>query len=109
VTRDHAGLVIGFSQKVECETAARVVDAVAQRQAEPDQRIEQAMLRQFIEPPVSKIFTNGKIGDNPVVTACQTKISVAVGRHYPVTGVELCVGAESVLRLVQSYKLRLRR
>jgi hypothetical protein len=82
-------LQIQSDQAILVASPARVIHAVGQRQAQTDQRIEQAMLCQFVKASVGEIFGNGKIRDDPIVTACQTEISIAIGWRYPVTGIEL--------------------
>ena len=102
VPRYDAGLFVGFRQKIESETPARIVHAIMQRQSERDQRIEQTVLGQLVQTSVGQIIGHRKIRDNSVVTAGKTKISRAVSRHDPVAPVELCIGAKSVLRPLQS-------
>jgi hypothetical protein len=73
-------------EKIEGEAVFGIVDAVFQRQAQAQQRVEQVVLGGLCFLPARQALLDGEVRDGVVVAASQAECRVAVGGEQPVVG-----------------------
>jgi hypothetical protein len=91
-----AACIRNVCQKIESEPKLRILGAIGEWEAKPDQRIEQAMLREFELAPARKVVAKRKVGDRSVMSAGRAKGFGRIGRNQPVAGIIPGVGAEAI-------------
>ncbi len=99
MTGHHAlGMAFGrVLQEIEGQAVCGIVDAVFQRQAQPQQGIEQPVLGRLQLDPELLVFGYRQVRNGAVVAAGGTKIFARLQRHHPVANPGLVVLAELVL------------
>jgi hypothetical protein len=93
--RGLRGAPAGTGEKVEREPRLRILRSADQRQIEPQQPVDESMLRPFQLLPTPEIFGNAEVGNGPVQPTSATEHLGAAGRQQPVAGSVHGVRAES--------------
>ena len=86
----------GGRQEIECETVG-IFGPGFQRQAQPQQRIEQSALGEFDLTPMPEVLGTCEIGNGAVMAAGRAKRLGIVGGHEPVADIMLDIGAKPIL------------
>ncbi len=74
----------------------RILGSRRERQAQPQQRVEKAMLGVFDPAPMHEILSVGEIGDGAIVAARGAKNLGILGSHQPIADVVPGIGAEAI-------------
>jgi hypothetical protein len=86
----------GIGEEIERQPRARVVEFADQRQAEPQDAVDQPMLGGLKALPAQQVFRRVEIGNRSVEPARRAERLHSRRRHQPVAGVMDGIGAEAL-------------